>query len=206
MVNYPEWVMKHKKKGTYINFVKGKYYLYAAHSKRIPGTKIVKRICDGYLGRITEKDGLIPPRDKVSGTVEVYEFGRSAAILSLCQNIHSGLKRNFKSNADSILVAAILSIIYGKYSSDLLQQSFLLIKFPEVDLEKKFTAKQETAIERSILMLRDTLSKTFKNDMDDVMIHLSTLHKVKINKRLYTSKMPDNVQKIIENYQLKMEV
>ena len=54
MADYPEWVLKHKKKGTYVNFQNGKYYLYAAHSERVPGTNKVKRVSDGYLGRISE--------------------------------------------------------------------------------------------------------------------------------------------------------
>lgn len=33
MATYPEWIMKYKEKGTYVNFAKGKYYLYAAHSE-----------------------------------------------------------------------------------------------------------------------------------------------------------------------------
>ena len=51
MADYPDWVLKHKKPGTYINVVKGKYYLYAAHSERIKGTDKVRRVSDGYLGR-----------------------------------------------------------------------------------------------------------------------------------------------------------
>lgn len=59
-MSYPEWVLKHKKKGTYINKVGNNYYLYAAHSEHIPGTaNKSRRICDGYLGKITEKDGFI---------------------------------------------------------------------------------------------------------------------------------------------------
>ena len=30
---YPEWVLKHKTKGTNISRIKGKYYLYAVSSK-----------------------------------------------------------------------------------------------------------------------------------------------------------------------------
>ena len=33
MADYPDWVLKLKVKGTYVNCVKGKYYLYAAHSE-----------------------------------------------------------------------------------------------------------------------------------------------------------------------------
>lgn len=38
---YPDLVLKHKIKGTYTNYVGCKYYLYAAHSERAPGTKKV---------------------------------------------------------------------------------------------------------------------------------------------------------------------
>ena len=36
MADYPDWVAKHKEKGTYINYANGKYYLYAANSARVP--------------------------------------------------------------------------------------------------------------------------------------------------------------------------
>lgn len=63
--NYPDWVMAHKKKGTYVNKVGNKYYLYAAHSERIKGTDKVRRVCDGYLGRITKEDGFIPANNRL---------------------------------------------------------------------------------------------------------------------------------------------
>ncbi len=67
--DYPDWVLQHKKKGTYINKVGDKYYLYAAHSERVRETGKIRRVCDGYLGRITEKDGFIPAKDKLQGAV-----------------------------------------------------------------------------------------------------------------------------------------
>ena len=108
MANYPEWVMTHKKKGTYINFVKGKYYLYAAHSERVPGTKKVRRVSDGYIGRITQEDGLIPARDKVTGDVCVYEYGLCMTILDTCNTVVAGLQREFRGAADFVLVSSIL--------------------------------------------------------------------------------------------------
>lgn len=79
---YPDWVLKHKKKGTYINKVGNNYYLYAAHSEHIPGTaNKARRVCDGYLGRITEKDGFIPKKKKESPLS--LEYGLSCAIVSL---------------------------------------------------------------------------------------------------------------------------
>ena len=205
MANYPDWVMKYKEKGTYINHVKGRYYLYAAHSERVPGTDKVKRICDGYLGRITEKDGLIPPRDKVAGDVEVLEFGRSWTILLLCKNIYSGFKRTFKQNADFVMVAAILSTLYGVYDHTLFEQSFLSALFPTLNLNKRATEKQNTAIKRGIQMIDDTLFSCFKEEYTHAMLHLSTVYKVKINGRFYLSKESDAVEILKQKYHIKWE-
>ncbi len=46
MTNYPDWVMKYKYKGSFINYSNGKYYLYSAHSERVPDTDKIKRIYD----------------------------------------------------------------------------------------------------------------------------------------------------------------
>lgn len=205
MADYPDWVMQFKVKGTYINHVKGKYYLYAAHSERIPGTGKVKRVCDGYLGRITEKDGLIPARDKVTGDVEIFEYGRSSVIMVLCKNIHSGFKRTFKHNADFVMVAAVLSTIYGCYNNSLFAQSFLSIRFPELDLDKNTTLKQQTAIERGIRMINYTLSGFFKEQSAYAMLHLGTVYKARINGRFYLSKESGAVEMLKKNYFIKWE-
>lgn len=78
MKNYPDWVLKHKKKGTELRCIKGKYYLYQVHCVRENGKN--KKITDKYLGRITE-DGLIPPKDKVR-SVKVYEYGLSCFLIT----------------------------------------------------------------------------------------------------------------------------
>jgi len=199
MADYPDWVMKFKEKGTYINYTNGRYYLYAAHSERVLGTDKVKRVCDGYLGRITEKDGLIPSRDKVTGNVEIFEYGRSSVILLLCKNIYSGFKRTFKHNADFIMIAAVLSAIYGFCDNSLFRQSFLSIRFPGLDLGKNTTQKQQTAIERGILMINDTLSSFFKEQSAYAMLHLGTVYKVRINGRFYLSKESGIVETLKQN-------
>jgi hypothetical protein len=205
MANYPDWVMKYKEKGTYINYTNGKYYLYAAHSKRVPGTDKVKRICDRYIGRITEKDGLIPTRDKVTGNVEIFEYGRSSVMLLLCKNIYSGFKRTFKHNADFIMIAAVLSAIYGYYDNSLFGQSFLSIRFPGLDLAKNTTLKQQTAIERGILMINDTLSDFFKEQSAYAMLHFGTVYKARINGRFYLSKESVTVEALKQNYHIEWE-
>lgn len=205
MANYPDWVMKYKEKGTYINYANGKYYLYAAHSERVPGTKKVNRISDGYLGRITEEEGLVPPKDKVTGTIEVFEYGLSSTILSLCKHIHSGFRRNFKENADFIMVSSILFFIYGHANQELFHQSFLFLHYTDLDLSKMPTPKQSTAIERGVLMIKDKLTSLFGDDTGEIVLHFPHVYKVKVNNRLYQSEIPDIVNYLKNKYQIEGE-
>ena len=202
MADYPDWVMKHKKKGTYINKVNDKYYLYAAHSERTPGTKKVRRVSDGYIGRITKEEGLIPAREKVKGTVQVFEFGLSMLILSLCQKIYSGFKRTFKDNADYIMVAGILSLIHGRYDNSCYEQSYLSVIFGDINFKKKPTQKQAFAIERGERMLTDTLSSYFKEDLSAVLFHFKYFYKVKINGKFYVSQEPSAVLELRAKYNI----
>lgn len=205
MADYPDWVLKYKTKGTYINYQNDKYYLYSAHSERVPGTKKVRRVSDGYLGRITEKDGLIPPRDKVSGDVLVYEYGLTATILSLCAKIHTGLCRNFKRNADFIMSAAVLTIIYGDYNQMLFEHSFLSVIYSDVSLTGQPTDKQYAAIKRTILMIQDTLHSFFGEDLPLIMNTFPYVHKIKINQRFYTEKLSDPVMLLKDKYHITWE-
>ncbi|HEY5583154.1 MAG TPA: hypothetical protein VIK78_01530 [Ruminiclostridium sp.] len=205
MANYPEWVMKFKEKGTYINYANGKYYLYAAHSERVPGTKKVNRISDGYLGRITQEMGFVPPKDKVTGTIEVFEYGLSSTILFLCKHIHLGFRRNFKANADFIMVSSILFYIYGQANHELFHQSFLFLRYTDLDLSKTPTPKQSTAIERGVLMIKDNLTSLFGDDTGDIVLHFPHVYKVRVNKRLYESEISDKVNYFKQKYHIEWE-
>jgi len=66
--------MKYKSKGVDVNKV-GNNYLYRAHCVYDKKTKKNVRVSDGYIGRVTKKDGFTPAKDKVSGLVLVFEFG-----------------------------------------------------------------------------------------------------------------------------------
>ena len=184
MADYPDWVLKHKKKGTYVNRVGDKYYLYAAHSERVPGTNKVRRVHDGYIGRITEQDGLIPVRDKVQGEVIVYEYGVCMTTLKLCGKVHTGLRREFRAAADWILVAGILSAVYGDYSQETYQWSFLSVKFPKLDMNKTLTDKQRFGVQRCERMATELMRKRFGDDVPAVIARLSRICKVSVIRRM----------------------
>lgn len=202
MADYPDWVMKHKKKGTYINKVGDKYYLYAAHSERIIGTDKIRRVCDGYLGRITEQEGLIPPKDKVVSPILTYEFGFSFAIYSCTSQILCGLRRTFTKYGDLVYVCAVLSFIYGMYDRELFESSYLHLRFDSVLYPDMFTSAQVSGIERGCRMITDTVNEYFGDDLPLIKAYFSNIHLVKINHKLYVSEFPAQTNALSEKYSI----
>jgi hypothetical protein len=187
MADYPDWVMAHKIKGTYINNVKGRYYLYAAHSERIPGTKKVRRVSDGYIGRITKEDGLIPSRDKVEGDVSVYEYGLCMALAALCKKISVGLRREFRGASEKVFVAGLLNAAYGGRGTIEYNWSYLSVKYPGLVVQN-LTDKQTVGADRCARMAADTFYKEFGESTGEVKTRLSKVCAVLINGRFYISK------------------
>lgn len=205
MAEYPEWVLKHKTKGAYINKVGDKYYLYAAHSERIKGTNKVRRVSDGYLGRITEQDGLIQSREKVKDAVISYEFGLSFAILSCADKIHAGLRKSFVKYGDLIYVCSILQYIYGFHSLALFRLSYLQFHFQELFYPDSFTDAQLVGIERGVRMLTDTLAKHFGADLIHSKAYCSTVNLISINKKLYCSNISEELLSLSAKYSISWE-
>lgn len=202
MANYPDWVMKYKKKGTYINKVGDKYYLYAAHSERIKGTDKIRRVSDGYLGRITEDNGLIPPKDKVASPVITYEFGFSFAICSCTAQILRGLRKSFLNYGDLVYVCSVLSYIYGMYDRELWEHSYLYLRFDSVLYPDCFTHAQISGIERGCRMITDTVARHFGDDLPLIRAYLSNIHLVRINKKLYVSEATSHIHTLLEKYSI----
>lgn len=200
LADYPDWVLAHKTKGTYVNKVGDKYYLYAAHSERVPGTKKVKRICDGYLGRITPEQGLIPPKDKVSKPILSYEYGFSSLVLLVCHNIHKGLRRSFVVHGDFIMTASILVYLYGFYSEELFRHSWLCLRFPELSFPEPLTRQQEQGISRGTLMITDTMDRKFGDSLASVRASFSLVTLLLVNNKLYCSQLPGSVNTFTAQY------
>ena len=205
MADYPEWVTRYKEKGIYIKRSKDKYYLYRGHSQRIPGTKKVRFICDEYMGRITEKDGLIPPQDKVKGDVISYEYGLSSMILASCDKIYKGLRKSFVKNGDFIMVASTLTYIYGHYSEELFYSSWLSMHFPELIFPDTITEAQKLGIERGERMIADIMRSMFNDELPMILSYLSLIHLIRINGRIYPSKIPTQAVLLLDKYKIKLE-
>lgn len=197
-MSYPDWVLQHKKKGTYVNCVKGRYYLYAAHSERVPGTKKVKRICDGYLGRITEEAGFIPVKDKVSTDILVYEYGFSCFMLEFCKeelSVAGG-------DGDLIGVSILLSLLYGEYNAWIYARSYLSVLFPDISFTKSPDPVVSAQISQGVDQIRARLGTLPAEDQAVVSNELPYVYKIKLNGRWYSSKLSDTVRVFVEKYHL----
>jgi len=194
LADYPEWVLKHKQKGTYVNRVGDKYYLYSAHSERVPGTKKVRRVSDGYIGRITEQDGLIPARDKVQEGPAVFECGLCMTMLALCHDVHTGLRREFRAAADWILVAGLLTAAYGDYFADTYRWSYLSERFPGLDMGKALTDKQSFGVQRCARMAGELMRKHFGEGAASAAVRLSRICLVRVNGKFYLPAISDETK------------
>lgn len=202
-MSYPDWVLKHKKKGTYINHVKGRYYLYAAHSERVPGTQKVRRVCDGYLGRITQEDGFIPARDKVSTGMLVYEFGFSAFAIAYCQKEWAEFAQKEGTSADWILVASILTVLHGSYDNQKYARSYLSILYPGMDLSRCPDDVDPIQIEERGVQIWNCLAQLPDEDRMIVDNELPYVYKIRLNNSWYVSKLNDTVKVFVEKHGLK---
>lgn len=142
---YPEWVLKHKKKGTEIRLIKEKYYLYKISSKWDKTKKRSRKITCKYLGRITE-DGLIAPKNKkqqskvTKSSIAVKEYGASSFMIKTAEEIQGKLVEIFPADAEKIITIAILRALNQcpfKRVEHLYEHSYISEMFPKLRLSGK---------------------------------------------------------------------
>lgn len=202
MANYPDWVLKHKTKGTYINKVGEKYYLYAAHSERIKGTNKVKRICDGYIGRITQEEGLIPSKAKKITSPTSFELGNSYVILTCTDKIWKGFQHSFPKNGTLIYVCSVLHVIYGYATQELLEHSYLCILFDSISIPENMPSNLQTAIHRGTRMITDILTTTFGDDLVLLQAHLRNVHLIFVNHNYYCYGLSPSIVTLSDTYHI----
>lgn len=198
--NYPDWVLKHKKPGTYINKVGDKYYLYAAHSERVEGKKYPVRVCDGYLGRITEEDGFTPVKSRIQDIPQAFEIGLSYTFLSLSGLILNALKRSYRKYGTLILCCSILSYIHGLHSRELFLNSYLHIRFPDIEYPDVFSRSQLVGIERGIRMLEDSIPEQLGDDMGEMLAYFPDIRLLRINGEYYLTPLTAKASELSEKH------
>jgi transposase len=156
MKKHPEWALKFKTKGTELRLKEGKYYLYKVTSKRKSPKERPCKITVAYLGRITEEDGLIPPRKRGENSlkksspalkissISTKEYGACHVLQKISEDIISELKEEFEGQWREILVLSINRLLHQaplKNMDFLYQESFLCEEYPDLDLSKNALTK-----------------------------------------------------------------
>jgi len=155
---HPDWALAHKKSGTELRYLNGKYYLYAYSSKYDKEKKKAKKSTGKFLGRITEKEGFIPSgKRKLEHVLQLKhltnpvckEYGVSLLITKKFTQTIEHLSHNFPTQWKSIVAVAYCRLVYHcplKSIPFRLSQSFL----PELIGSKTFTEKTASGVLNAI--------------------------------------------------------
>lgn len=114
---HPEWALKHKKPGTELRLMKGRYYLYEVSSKWNKEKKRAQKITGKILGRITEDRGFTPSGERTQQLPQIKEvFAKSSGlgpfVESVISDVFPALKKHFGSEAESIFCASLMRLAH----------------------------------------------------------------------------------------------
>ena len=119
MANHPQWATKHKRKGTELRLINGKYYLYEVTSKWNPEKKRSQKITGKLLGKITQKDGFIESdknklrkKELAVSKLSVKEYGIAAFLESSLSQYKHLLQKHFENNWQDIITLAYCKLVY----------------------------------------------------------------------------------------------
>ena len=117
-MEYPGWVLSHKRKGTAIERHGNNYYLREVSSVWDKDKHRAKKISGKYLGKITVQ-GLVPPkyetvlRKLTDNGITVKEYGATRFLTDLNKDIIDLIKKHFPSDWKEIFVFAMFRLMYN---------------------------------------------------------------------------------------------
>jgi len=116
MPQLPDWVEKHKRKGTQVVKIGNNYYLYEITSVWDPEKKRARKITKKYLGKITP-EGLIKPRHErlleKFHNASVREYGATKYLYELNSDILERLFRYFPEYAKEIFIFSLFRLLHN---------------------------------------------------------------------------------------------
>lgn len=185
---YPDWVQKHRTKGTTVKKKGNAYYLYKRTSKRVPGKKYPQPV-DTYIGIITP-DGVVETQKKklVLSDIEVREYGYSKALWKLCPQ---GWKDAVGDEWKDVLTALIL-----KWSPHTYLGRDRAVRDPE-SFHCSFSAQAG--------MLSRRIFKEHGIDLKELET-LQNIYLVRIGKEEAVSHISGEQQKLLDRIGVKLDI
>jgi Transposase DDE domain len=118
---HPGWAVRHRKPGTELRCIKGRYYLYGYKTVYDSGLKRARKISLGILGAISEKEGFKPslkhlsrtsPAFKLAAPVVVKEFGVSKLVADKFAQYGQRLQKHFPDDWKYLVALAYCRFVY----------------------------------------------------------------------------------------------
>jgi transposase len=155
---HPQWALQHRKPGTELRLINGKYYLYQYKTVYDKDKKRPRKITGKLIGRITQKEGLIPSgkrklEESLKGIITskpvCKEYGVSSLLLQQFSRYISSLQKAFPEQWKAILQIAYCRFLYRCPIKNIpfrLAQSYL----PELIQAKPFNEKTASVLLKTI--------------------------------------------------------
>ena len=187
---YPEWVQKHKTKGTSVRKVGNNYYIYKHSSKRVPGKKNPVPN-DTYIGKITPEGIVRSSNRKVDSTdsdIVVKEYGYSRALQHLCP---LGWKEALGELWQEVLDYIIVHDSPESYIKEVR------------DVAEKLDPHIQHAAQKGMLIRR--IRQEYGINVRD-LLPLSTVYIVSIGGKRFISRLSNEHREILSKIGLELEV
>lgn len=184
MSKLPNWVLKHKVKGTHVVTKNGNYYLYRVHSERRLDKTYPVLVTDEYLGVITE-EGLIPRKQRIDDIV-VKEYGLSKYFINLVLNLYVDID-------SKLLVSIVLTLAYGKSTIDTYNASYISELYPDS------FSWEVLPYDTKLIKVKGKIDKNLNYDL------LRQVYKVKINGNWFNANISELIIKELNKYSIIME-
>ena len=180
---HPEWALKHKKPGTELRLMKGRYYLYEVSSKWNKEKKRAQKITGKILGRITEDNGFKPSGTRVQSIPQLKELSAKTAgigpfIEIVFKDVLPALRRRFGNEAESIYCASIMRLVHQSPLKNMelhFRHDFLSEVFVNVSLSDK----KMTTLLKSIGEDREKINaffKEFSKSGEHILMDMTAIH------------------------------
>ena len=177
-MKYPDWVLKHKKKGTELRKKGNCYYLYKVTSVWDKEKKKPRKITEKFLGTIT-KEGFIKPKHEQlmesMKSISVKEYGATNLIIEMNNDIKEKLKQIYPKKWKELLLFSIFRVLYNSPIKNLQTHyatSYISETIPKAHLSPKVVGNllREVGKEREKIKI---FLRQFISGSDYVLIDLT---------------------------------
>ena len=213
---HPEWALKHKKPGTELRLMNGRYYLYEVSSKWNKEKKRAQKITGKILGRITEDKGFTH-LEKGHNRSQIKELsaktsGLGSFVESVISDVFPALKKHFGSEAESIFCASLMRLAHQSPLKNMelhFGNDFLSEVFSNVSLSDK----KMTTLLKDIGRDREKINaffKEFSKPGEHILMDMTAIHskskEMSLNLPGYNSRVISTLRQICCFYSPKLNM